>query len=69
MITAIVFVNADVARIPEVAEEIAAQAMNEVVICDRSVIDNYAYLVTRVGRRPSLDALVDDASGRLGRMP
>lgn len=44
----------------QVAEEIAAQAMNEVVICDRSVIDNYAYLVTRVGRRPSLDALVDN---------
>lgn len=44
----------------QVAEEIAAQAMYEVVICDRSVIDNYAYLVTRVGRRPSLDALVGD---------
>ena len=42
----------------QVAEEIAAQAMYEVVICDRSVIDNYAYLVARVGRRPSLDALV-----------
>ena len=44
----------------QVAEEIAAQAMYEVVICDRSVLDNYAYLVTRVGRRPSLDALVGD---------
>ncbi len=42
----------------QVAEEIAAQAMYEVVICDRSVLDNYAYLVARVGRRPSLDALV-----------
>ena len=44
----------------QVAEEIAAQAMYEVVICDRSVLDNYAYLVTRIGRRPSLDALVGD---------
>jgi nicotinamide riboside kinase len=44
----------------QVAEEIAAAAMNEVVICDRSVLDNYAYLVVRAGRRPSLDALVKD---------
>jgi nicotinamide riboside kinase len=44
----------------QVAEEIAAQALYEVVICDRSVLDNYAYLVARVGRRPSLDAIVAD---------
>ncbi len=44
----------------QVAEEIAAQAMYEVVICDRSVLDNYAYLVTRLGRKPALDALVTD---------
>ena len=44
----------------QVAEEIAAQSLYEVVICDRSVLDNYAYLVTRVGRRPALDALVGD---------
>jgi nicotinamide riboside kinase len=42
----------------QVAEEIAAQSLYEVVICDRSVLDNYAYLVARVGQRPSLDALV-----------
>ena len=42
----------------QVAEEIAAMAMYEVVVCDRSVLDNYAYLVARVGRRPELDALV-----------
>ncbi|MCE9601121.1 MAG: ATP-binding protein [Gemmatimonadetes bacterium] len=47
----------------QVAEEIAAAAMNEVVICDRSVLDNYAYLVVRAGRRPSLDALVEDWIG------
>ena len=33
----------------QIAEEIAAAASNEVVICDRSVLDNYAYLVARVG--------------------
>ena len=43
----------------QIAEEIAAGAMYEVVICDRSVLDNYAYLVTRIGRRPDLDPLVD----------
>lgn len=42
----------------QVAEEIAAMAMYEVVVCDRSVLDNYAYLVARVGRRPELDQLV-----------
>lgn len=43
----------------QIAEEIAASASYEAVICDRSVLDNYAYLVARVGRRPELDALVD----------
>lgn len=42
----------------QMSEEIAAAAINEVVICDRSVLDNYAYLVARVGRRPELDPLV-----------
>lgn len=42
----------------QVAEEISAMASYEVVVCDRSVLDNYAYLVARVGRRPELDALV-----------
>lgn len=43
----------------QIAEELAAGALYEVVICDRSVLDNYAYLVTRIGRRPDLDPLVD----------
>lgn len=42
----------------QIAEEVAAAAMYEVVICDRSVLDNYAYLVARVGRRPEMDPLV-----------
>lgn len=44
----------------QVAEEIAALAMYEVVVCDRSVLDNYAYLVARVGRKPELDQLVGE---------
>ncbi|HEY8165069.1 MAG TPA: AAA family ATPase [Gemmatimonadaceae bacterium] len=42
----------------QIAEEIAAAATYEVVVCDRSVLDNYAYLVARVGRRRELDLLV-----------
>lgn len=42
----------------QIAQEIAARAQNEIVICDRSVLDNYAYLVQQVGRRPAYDALV-----------
>src|SRR5687768_6033014 len=42
----------------QIAEELEAAATYEVVICDRSVLDNYAYLVARVGRRADLDPLV-----------
>lgn len=42
----------------QMAEELAAAAIYEVVICDRSVLDNYAYLVARIGRKPEFDALV-----------
>ena len=47
----------------QIAEEIEASASYEAVICDRSVLDNYAYLVARVGRRPALDSLVCDWIG------
>ncbi|MDO8501920.1 MAG: AAA family ATPase [Gemmatimonadaceae bacterium] len=42
----------------QIAEEIAAAATYEVVVCDRSVLDNYAYLVARAGRQLELDPLV-----------
>ncbi len=42
----------------QIAQELASSAKYEAVICDRSVLDNYAYLVHRVGRRPEFDALV-----------
>jgi nicotinamide riboside kinase len=42
----------------QIAEELEAHATYEVVICDRSVLDNYAYLVARAGRQGDLDPLV-----------
>ena len=42
----------------QIADEIAAAAQNDVVICDRSVLDNYAYLVNQAGRLPAYDVLV-----------
>ena len=42
----------------QVAEEIAASARGGITICDRSVLDNYAYLVHHAGRQPAYDALV-----------
>lgn len=47
----------------QIAEELEASARYEAVICDRSVLDNYAYLVHRVGRRADLDALVGNWIG------
>jgi nicotinamide riboside kinase len=40
------------------AREIAAESGGDVVVCDRSVLDNYAYLVQALGRRPDLDGWV-----------
>jgi len=42
----------------QIAQELAAAAQYPAVICDRSVLDNYAYLVHRAGRKPEYDALV-----------
>jgi len=42
----------------QIAQELAAASQYEAVICDRSVLDNYAYLVARVGRQEEYDALV-----------
>ena len=43
----------------QIAQEIAAASQYDAVICDRSVLDNYAYLVARVGRQREYDALVE----------
>jgi GTPase SAR1 family protein len=42
----------------QIAQEIAAASQYEAVLCDRSVLDNYAYLVHAVGRQPEYDQLV-----------
>lgn len=44
----------------QIAQEIAAASRGGVVVCDRSVLDNYAYLVHATGRRPSYDALIEE---------
>ncbi len=42
----------------QIAQELAAIHRHEIVVCDRSILDNYAYLVNKLGRRPELDPLV-----------
>jgi len=41
----------------EIAEELVAENKAEVVICDRSVLDNYCYLL-QTGKHPQLEPLV-----------
>jgi hypothetical protein len=41
----------------EIAEELVAENKSEIVVCDRSVLDNYCYLL-QTGRHPNLEPLV-----------
>lgn len=43
----------------QIAEELIAQARYPVVLCDRSALDNYVYLLLAAGPQPGLEALVD----------
>ncbi len=43
----------------QIAEEILASARYEVVICDRSVLDNFVYLLLSTGPQPRFKNLVD----------
>jgi nicotinamide riboside kinase len=43
----------------QLAEEIVAQTRASVVICDRSALDNYVYLLLAAGRQTSIEAMVD----------
>ena len=43
----------------QVAEEIRAAAASPVVICDRSVLDNYAYMAKACGRQKPVERFVD----------
>jgi thymidylate kinase len=43
----------------QVAEELVATARYPVVLCDRSVLDNYAYLLLAAGPREPLESVVE----------
>jgi len=43
----------------QVAEELVAQSRYPAVICDRSILDNYVYLLLAAGRQESLEPLVE----------
>jgi nicotinamide riboside kinase len=43
----------------QIAEELVAQARYPVVVCDRSVLDNYVYLLLAAGRQEAPQALID----------
>ncbi len=43
----------------QIAEEIRSASQNAVVVCDRSVLDNYAYMVLACGRQKSIERFVD----------
>jgi thymidylate kinase len=42
----------------QAAEEIRSAAHHEVVVCDRSVLDNYAYMALACGRQPAIERFV-----------
>jgi len=42
----------------QVAEEIRSAAHHQVVVCDRSVLDNYAYMVLACGRQKAIERFV-----------
>ncbi len=43
----------------QIAEELTAEARYPVVICDRSVLDNYVYLLIAAGPQQTLETLVE----------
>jgi len=43
----------------QIAEELVAQARYPVVLCDRSALDNYVYLLLASGRQGGLESLLD----------
>jgi nicotinamide riboside kinase len=43
----------------QIAEEIVAAERYPVVLCDRSALDNYVYLLLAAGRQEKLESLVD----------
>jgi nicotinamide riboside kinase len=47
----------------QIAEEIALEPFFDVIVCDRAVLDNYAYLVNIAGRQAHLEDLVSSWMG------
>jgi thymidylate kinase len=43
----------------QVAEEIRSSSQHEVVVCDRSVLDNYAYMMFACGRQRAVERFAD----------
>ena len=43
----------------QIADELAAESRSPVVICDRSILDNYVYLLFARGRQPALEPLIE----------
>lgn len=43
----------------QIAEEIQSASRHDVVVCDRSALDNYAYLARACGRQPDIERFVD----------
>ena len=43
----------------QIAEELVAAVRYPLVVCDRSALDNYVYLLLAAGPQPGLEALVD----------
>jgi nicotinamide riboside kinase len=56
----------------QIAEELVAQELYPVVICDRSVLDNYVYMLLAAGRQSQLEPLLEawlPSYGLLARVP
>ncbi len=56
----------------QIAEELSAQETYPVVICDRSVLDNYVYMLLAAGPQPAFEPLLDswlESYGMLVRVP
>jgi thymidylate kinase len=56
----------------QIADELAAGQRAPYVLCDRSVLDNYCYMVNKCGRQPELERWLDhwlDSYGLLVGVP
>jgi predicted ATPase len=52
----------------QVSREIELTAAFDVIVCDRSVVDNYAYMVHATGRRPELEPFIRHWMGTYGML-